>query len=260
VLEYAERSHSELDSIEHSEERLNELREKETELLRNIGELAERISHVRVQIGQKLGQRVVEELADLKMERTQFEVRITQSDDPEGCFVDDRRLAFDSTGIDSIEFLLSANPGEPLRPLVKVASGGETARIMLALKRVLAQVDQTPTLIFDEIDQGIGGRVGGIVGEKLGRSRGAQVMVHHCRSLQARRCIIALKVASTRTTQAHRGRRGRRGRTAAMLRHGEAASRRPRPVRAPVEHKSGQKIAVVEQLNGCPRLEIPGRR
>ena len=62
---------------------------------------------------------------------------------------------------------MSANPGEPLRPLAKVASGGETARIMLALKRVLSQADHTPTLIFDEIDQGIGGRVGAIVGEKL---------------------------------------------------------------------------------------------
>jgi DNA repair protein RecN (Recombination protein N) len=62
---------------------------------------------------------------------------------------------------------MSANPGEPLRPLAKVASGGETARIMLALKRVLADADQTPTLIFDEIDSGIGGRVGSVVGEKL---------------------------------------------------------------------------------------------
>jgi DNA repair protein RecN (Recombination protein N) len=63
--------------------------------------------------------------------------------------------------------MMSANPGEPLRPLAKVASGGETARIMLALKRVLSQADHTPTLVFDEIDQGIGGRVGAIVGEKL---------------------------------------------------------------------------------------------
>jgi len=62
---------------------------------------------------------------------------------------------------------MSANPGEPMRPLAKVASGGETARIMLALKRVLSQADHTPTLIFDEIDQGIGGRVGSVVGEKL---------------------------------------------------------------------------------------------
>jgi DNA repair protein RecN (Recombination protein N) len=76
-------------------------------------------------------------------------------------------LACDERGIDRIEFLITPNPGEPLKPLVKVASGGETSRIMLALKTVLATADETPTLIFDEIDQGIGGRVGGVIGRKL---------------------------------------------------------------------------------------------
>ena len=80
---------------------------------------------------------------------------------------DGRRVDFDSTGVDRVEFLISANPGEPLKPLVKVASGGETSRLMLALKTVLGRADQTPTLIFDEIDVGIGGRVGGVVGRKL---------------------------------------------------------------------------------------------
>jgi DNA repair protein RecN (Recombination protein N) len=80
---------------------------------------------------------------------------------------DSSRVAFDATGIDRAEFLLSTNPGEPLKPMAKVASGGETSRLMLALKTALAQVDETPTLIFDEIDQGIGGRVGDIVGRKL---------------------------------------------------------------------------------------------
>ena len=80
---------------------------------------------------------------------------------PAGCY------AFDSTGLDRVEFLISANVGEPLKPLVKVASGGETSRLMLALKTVLGRADETPTLIFDEIDVGIGGRVGAIVGRKL---------------------------------------------------------------------------------------------
>ena len=66
-----------------------------------------------------------------------------------------------------MQFLVSTNPGEPLKPLARVASGGETARLMLALKNVLSRADATPTLIFDEIDQGIGGRVGSIVGRKL---------------------------------------------------------------------------------------------
>jgi DNA repair protein RecN (Recombination protein N) len=167
VLEYAERARAELNGIEHSEERLEELRGQEITLLQHIGELSAKISKVRTTFGKRLGERIVKELADLRMERAQFEVAITHDDDPEGCYVNGKRLAFDVTGIDQQEFLMSANPGEPLRPLVKVASGGEAARIMLALKRVLTQADQTPTLIFDEIDQGIGGRVGSIVGEKL---------------------------------------------------------------------------------------------
>jgi DNA repair protein RecN (Recombination protein N) len=77
------------------------------------------------------------------------------------------RYAFEPHGLDTVAFLISANPGEPLRPLAKVASGGETSRLMLALKTVLGRADETPTLIFDEIDQGIGGRVGGTVGRKL---------------------------------------------------------------------------------------------
>ena len=101
------------------------------------------------------------------MERTQFEVQLAQAEHPAGCVVGDRRYKFDGKGIDDVEFMLSANPGEPLRPLAKVASGGEAARIMLALKRVLTAADQTPILIFDEVDQGIGGRIGAVVGEKL---------------------------------------------------------------------------------------------
>jgi DNA repair protein RecN (Recombination protein N) len=168
VLEHAERARAELNGIEHSEERLIELRQQETKLLKQIGELGERMSRARASAGKQLGQRVVQELADLRMGKTQFEVAMEYVEDAEnGCFVGDRRFAFDASGIDELQFMMSANPGEPLRPLAKVASGGETARIMLALKRVLSQADQTPTLIFDEIDQGIGGRVGNVVGEKL---------------------------------------------------------------------------------------------
>jgi DNA repair protein RecN (Recombination protein N) len=110
---------------------------------------------------------VEQELADLRMEGTRFHVAIQQEPDAQGCYVGDTRLAFDATGVDRVQFLVSANPGEPLRPLARVASGGETARLMLALKHVLSRADATPTLIFDEIDQGIGGRVGAVVGRKM---------------------------------------------------------------------------------------------
>lgn len=167
VLEYAERTRRELETITNSEARLAELREAEEALLRRIGEQAAAISGARMVAAGHLSQAIEVELSDLRMEGTRFSVLIEQTEDPEGCFVGERRLKFDATGIDRVEFLLAANRGEPLRPLVKVASGGETSRIMLSLKSVLSRADKTPTLIFDEIDQGIGGRVGSTVGQKL---------------------------------------------------------------------------------------------
>jgi DNA repair protein RecN (Recombination protein N) len=178
VLDYAARASEELNGIEHSDERLLELREKEEKTLRHIGELAQRISRTREQAGRKLAEGVVRELQDLRMAKTEFVVQMLRTEDEHGCYIGSKRYTFDATGVDNVEFLMSANPGEPPRPLAKVASGGEAARIMLALKRVLTQADETPLLIFDEIDQGIGGRIGGIVGEKLwSLSNGHQVMV-----------------------------------------------------------------------------------
>jgi DNA repair protein RecN (Recombination protein N) len=178
ALDFLERSEAELDSIEHSEERLEALREQETELLHQFGQLAARLSKGRQQAAATLAKNIERELGDLRMSGARFEVSILQNDDANGAFIGSRRVAFDATGIDTVEFMMSANPGEPLRPLTKVASGGETARIMLALKGVLGRVDQTPTLIFDEIDQGIGGRIGAVVGEKLwGLADSHQVLV-----------------------------------------------------------------------------------
>jgi len=178
ILAYGLRATQELLGLENSEERLIELRMQEEKLLRHIGELAQRIHRSREAAGKQLGRRIVKELQDLRMERTQFEVMLQLIEDPNGCFVGDARYAFDSSGMDKVEFMMSANPGEPMRPLARVASGGEAARIMLSLKRVLAGADETPTLIFDEIDQGIGGRIGSVVGEKLwSLTNGHQVMV-----------------------------------------------------------------------------------
>lgn len=169
VLVHREKAEKELGTISNSSERLNELRAEEESLLRKIGTAATSLSAARQTAAGRLSKGVEGELADLRMEGTRFEVQITQSEDPAGCYVGDKRLKFDETGVDDIEFVMAANRGEPLRPLAKVASGGETARIMLALKGVLSRADSTPTLIFDEIDQGIGGRVGSVVGQKLWR-------------------------------------------------------------------------------------------
>ena len=167
LLAYAARATTELESIDQSDERLAQLQRREDELLRHIGDISARLSQARTGAGRSLSDAVVRELADLRMEQTQFEVLLAQAEHPAGCIIGDKRYKFDGAGIDDVEFMLSANPGEPLRPLAKVASGGEAARIMLALKRVLTAADQTPILIFDEVDQGIGGRIGAVVGEKL---------------------------------------------------------------------------------------------
>src|SRR5262249_45986308 len=87
-------------------------------------------------------------------------------------------VAFDETGVDRVEFLLAPNAGEALKPLARVASGGEMARLMLALKSILSAADATPTLVFDEVDVGVGGRSGQVVGEKLwGLAGDHQVLV-----------------------------------------------------------------------------------
>ncbi|GAB4563460.1 MAG: DNA repair protein RecN [Anaerolineae bacterium] len=167
ILAFAERAQHELDTITHAGERIAELEQEEERLLRQIGELGQRLSEARREAAERLSRAVEQELADLRMERARFGVHLAWEDDPQGAYVGDRRVAFDATGLDRVEFLISANPGEPLRPLARVASGGETARLMLALKSVLSRADETPTLIFDEIDVGIGGRVGAVVGRKL---------------------------------------------------------------------------------------------
>jgi DNA repair protein RecN (Recombination protein N) len=167
ILKYGENAAAELATISHSEERVNELRAQEAHLLKEIAVLASELSRARRDAGERLSREIEAQLQDLGMAKAKFGVALERADDPNGPEVEGRRVAVDTTGIDRVEFLVSPNPGEPLKPLAKIASGGETSRLMLALKSVLAVADNTPTLIFDEIDQGIGGRTGGIVGNKL---------------------------------------------------------------------------------------------
>ncbi|MBI5652336.1 MAG: DNA repair protein RecN [Chloroflexi bacterium] len=167
IIKYGANAAAELANISHSEERIEELRKQETKLLKELGALAIELSRARRDAGERLGREIETQLQDLGMERAKFGVALERADDANGVVENDRRVAFDATGIDRAEFMVSPNPGEPLKPLAKIASGGETSRLMLAMKSVLAVADNTPTLIFDEIDQGIGGRTGGIVGNKL---------------------------------------------------------------------------------------------
>ena len=167
VLAFAERARRDLNTIEHSEERIEELAVEEERLLQEIGRAGAALSRQRREAGERLAAGIEAQLAELSMGRALFGVDVQWREDDEGAYVDGQRVAFDATGLDRIEFLVAPNVGEPLKPLVRIASGGETSRLMLALKTVLTQADRTPTLIFDEIDAGIGGRVGSVVGRKL---------------------------------------------------------------------------------------------
>jgi DNA repair protein RecN (Recombination protein N) len=168
VLAYAESARREIESITHASERIGELEVRETTLLGELGQRGMALSQKRQKQAETLARALEVELDDLQMSNTRFKVDFQQKPDPRGVPVDGgQRLAFDATGLERVEFLIAPNAGEGLKPLAKIASGGETSRLMLAIKNVLAKADQVPTLIFDEIDQGIGGRVGQVVGKKL---------------------------------------------------------------------------------------------
>jgi DNA repair protein RecN (Recombination protein N) len=168
ILTFAQKARLQLEKITHAEERIAELEIQENELKKKMAGQAQALSELRKQASQKLSQSVESELGDLRMSGARFAVDIQYKPDGEGLSIgEDQTVKYDENGIDQVEFLIAPNPGEGLKPLVKIASGGETSRLMLALKNVLAWADTIPTLIFDEIDQGIGGRVGAVVGEKL---------------------------------------------------------------------------------------------
>ena len=167
IGEYALKAQREMDGITHADERMAELAAQEEQRLRSVGTLGAALSEKRRAAGADLARGIEAELGDLRMAGARFAVDIQWKDDPLGAYAGERRVAYEAAGLDRVEFLVAPNPGEGLKPLVKVASGGETSRLMLALKSVLARADRTPTLIFDEIDQGIGGRVGAVVGRKL---------------------------------------------------------------------------------------------
>jgi len=167
VLRFAQEAAQELHNITHNEERLAELEELEARLVVEIGAEAAALSAARREAADRLESAVERELDDLNMAQARFVVDMHWKEADDGVEVEGKRYAFDLSGIDRVQFLISSNIGEPPKPLAKIASGGETSRLMLALKTVLTTADKVPTLIFDEIDQGIGGRAGGIVGRKL---------------------------------------------------------------------------------------------
>jgi DNA repair protein RecN (Recombination protein N) len=155
VLEYATAARARLDRYERRAEEQAELEVRERQLREDLGRAAAQLSKRRSDAAQRLATAVEQELADLRMAETRFRVAITQKD------------TADETGVDRVDFLVAANPGDEPRAMARVASGGELARIALALKTILSRADTRATLIFDEVDEGIGGRTAPVVGEKL---------------------------------------------------------------------------------------------
>lgn len=167
IIQYRQKVYQELKSIDYSEEGIENLKVEINSLALKISEISTELSLERQKIAQRLEEEVVQELDDLNMKKCRFKVRIQQHQDPEGIEINNVPYKIGPKGIDQIEFLISPNPGEELKPLSRIISGGEVSRVMLAIKSILAEVDQVPTLIFDEIDSGVGARLGEVIAQKL---------------------------------------------------------------------------------------------
>ena len=193
ILRYREEIGARLDVLQNAEERIAEL-EKATEKTRKELETrAAKLTKARQKAAKPFSEAIMRELADLAMTATRFSVSLAPRNEP------------NASGGDVIEFLISPNPGEPLKPLAKIASGGEISRVMLALKSVLSRTMATPTLIFDEIDSGIGGRTGTVLAEKLAAlSDASQILcITHLPQIAARgrqHFFIEKKTDKGRTT------------------------------------------------------------
>jgi len=153
-----ENLHAELEQLSNLESRLEELEKSLALMNQQAQALAKELSVSRREVAQKLEKRIATELASLKMKGTEFRIHLLKNSVTE---------ELGATGLDQVKFGFCANPGEAVQPLNRVASGGELSRLMLAIKTVLAKVDQVPVLIFDEVDTGIGGHVAAVMGQRL---------------------------------------------------------------------------------------------
>lgn len=171
ILSYRDEIEAELNEELSTEAAYDDLLRKRDRLEQELVTRVTRLSELRRSAGDKLSREMKSELSALALESAEFSVSIrnSPSDTPEGLNIDGQRYSCSERGLDRVEFMFSANPGETARPLAKVASGGELSRMMLALKSLMARHDQVPTLIFDEVDAGIGGRTASAVGQRVAR-------------------------------------------------------------------------------------------
>ncbi|GIV20368.1 MAG: DNA repair protein RecN [Armatimonadota bacterium] len=194
VLDYLREVTEKMERLQGGEERAEELAVALRQTEEKAQQMAAELSRLRREGARRFEQAVAQELSELAMPRARFEVKLTPK-------------PLETDGADAVEFLIAPNPGEPPRPLSRIASGGELSRVMLAIKSVLAGVEDVPTLVFDEIDIGIGGRTAGVVGEKLhSLSRQRQILcITHLPQIASRarlHLLIEKREAEGRTVTA----------------------------------------------------------
>lgn len=155
ILNYGKKVEEEIKKIENLDEYHSKIKEKINDLKEEMEMLAEKIGDLRKKYSKILCEKINNELKELEMPNAKFDINI------------DKNTQFNENGLDNIEFMICTNLGEGMKPLAKIASGGEMSRIMLAIKYVLADIDEVATLVFDEIDTGISGKAGQAVGDKM---------------------------------------------------------------------------------------------
>ena len=168
ILAYHADAEDKLETLQLGTEKQDILQAEIQKTIQEAQRLCTSLSAKRQHVAKHLSDRIQKELRTLGMDKAEFQVSVQHIPDERGPFqIDGNRYAFRSDGMDDVEFLIAPNVGSEARPIARIASGGEISRIMLALKTVLVQVDEIPTLLFDEIDSGIGGKVADVVGKKL---------------------------------------------------------------------------------------------
>jgi len=188
ALDEAEVLSQRLDAVAHRDDRLAELGAEVGQLAADLAQAAFALTRQRLKAATRLQRTMERELATLNMPGVRFTVPLSQQEESDGLSIDGRRVRCSAGGVDQVAFLMAANPGEPMLALDRAASGGELSRVMLALKAVLADADDTPTLILDEIDTGIGGETANRLAEKMSAlARSKQVIcVTHLAAIAAR--------------------------------------------------------------------------
>lgn len=167
ILEYAAKIEDEIDTIQNREQHIGKLKEELESILEDVKLESENVSQIRKKLAKELIGKITQELKDLYMEKAKFDIK----------FFEDTPIKFTLNGKDDIEFYISTNPGEPLKPLAKIASGGELSRIMLAIKSIFSKHQGVTSIIFDEVDTGVSGRVAQAIAEKIyGISVNSQVL------------------------------------------------------------------------------------